>query len=375
MAQPDAIVVGGGIVGAACARELARGGLQVTLVEADFVGGGATAAGMGHIVVMDDSPAQFALTALSRSLLDALAAELPVGVERDPCGTLWVAEDAGELDLAREKQTAYVAAGTEASLVDADELRRLEPELRPGLAGGMLVPGDGVVYPPAFARWLADDARAAGASVLEHRPVERLDGRVVVTGGERLEAAIVVNATGAAAPVLTPGLPIVPRRGHLAITDRYPGFCRHQVLELGYLQSAHTFSGESVAFNVQPRHTGQVLIGSSRELIGWERATNRPLLARMLERAIAFMPRLAALSVIRSWIGFRPATPDKLPLIGRWPATDGLWIAAGHEGLGITTALGTARLLADLVLERPPSLDPVPFEPARAMEPVGAADA
>jgi len=374
MAHPDAIVIGGGIVGAACARELARGGLQVTLIEADFIGSAATAAGMGHIVVMDDSPAQFALTALSRSLLDALAAELPATVERDACGTLWVAEDADQLELAREKQTAYVAAGTEASLVEGDELRRLEPELRPGLAGGMLVPGDGVVYPPALARWLAGEARAGGVSVLEHRPVERLDGRVVVTGGERLEAAIVVNAAGAAAPVLTPGLPIVPRRGHLAITDRSPGFCRHQVLELGYLQSAHTLSGESVAFNVQPRVTGQVLIGSSRELVGWERATNRPLLTRMLDRAAAFMPRLATLSVLRSWIGFRPATPDKLPLIGRWPATDGVWIAAGHEGLGITTALGTARLLADLILERPSSLDPVPFDPARAMEPVGAAD-
>ncbi|MGE5090909.1 MAG: NAD(P)/FAD-dependent oxidoreductase, partial [Bacillota bacterium] len=144
MAQrPDAIVVGGGIVGAACARELARGGLNVTLIEADFIGGGATAAGMGHIVVMDDSPAQFALTALSRSLLDDVAPDLPAAVERDRCGTLWVAEDEAQLDSAREKQTAYAAAGAEASLLDAEELSRLEPELRPGLAGGMLVPGDG----------------------------------------------------------------------------------------------------------------------------------------------------------------------------------------------------------------------------------------
>ena len=370
--HPDAIVVGGGIVGAACARELARGGLRVTLLEADFIGGGATAAGMGHIVVMDDSPAQFALTALSRSLLDALAAELPASVERDPCGTLWVAEDDAQLATAREKQGAYAAAGTAASLVDADELRRLEPELRPGLAGGMLVPGDGVVYPPALARWLAEDARAAGAVIMEHQSVERLEGRSVTTAGGRLDAGLVVNAAGAAAPALTTGLPIVPRRGHLAITDRYPGFCRHQVLELGYLQSAHSLAGASVAFNVQPRVTGQVLIGSSRELVGWDRSTNRSLLARMLDRAVAFMPRLAALSVLRSWIGFRPATSDKLPLIGRWPASDGMWIAAGHEGLGITTALGTARLLGDLVLGRPPSLDPAPFDPARAMAPAGA---
>jgi glycine/D-amino acid oxidase-like deaminating enzyme len=370
--HPDAIVVGGGIVGAACARELARSGLSVTLIEADFIGGGATAAGMGHIVVMDDSPAQFALTALSRSLLDAVEPELPAAVERDRCGTLWVAEDAAQLDSAREKQAAYTAAGTEASLLGGDELRHLEPELRPGLAGGMLVPGDGVVYPPALALWLADDARSSGAVVLERQPVDRLEARSVITAGGRLDAGVVVNATGAAAPGLTPGLPIIPRRGHLAITDRHPGFCRHQVLELGYLQSAHSLAGASVAFNVQPRVTGQVLIGSSRELVGWDRSTNRAILTRMLERAAAFMPRLAALSVLRSWIGFRPATADKLPLIGRWPASDGLWIAAGHEGLGITTALGTARLLGDLVLGRPPSLDAAPFDPARVMELAGA---
>ena len=229
------------------------------------------------------------------------------------------------------------------------------------------MPGDGVVYPPALARWLATDAATAGAVIVEHDVVETLDGRSVTTRSGRLEAGLVVNAAGAAAPDLTSGLPIVPRRGHLVITDRHPGFCRHQVLELGYLRSAHATEGASVAFNVQPRLTGQILIGSSRELAGWDPTINRDILARMLERAIAFMPGLAALAAIRSWIGFRPATPDKLPLIGAWPTTDGLWIAAGHEGLGITTALGTARLLGDLILGRQPSLDPVPFAPARVM--------
>lgn len=367
MTRPDAIVVGGGIVGAACARELARAGLAVTLVEGGFIGGGATAAGMGHIVVMDDSPAQFALTALSRQLLDALADALPAAVERDPCGTLWVAETEPELAGAALKQRAYAASGVSAELIAADDLARLEPGLKAGLPGGLLVPGDGVVYPPALARWLANDAAAAGAVIVEHDVVEAMDGRSVTTRTGRLEAGLVVNAAGAAAPDLTEGLPIVPRRGHLVITDRHPGFCRHQVLELGYLRSAHATEGASVAFNVQPRVTGQILIGSSRELAGWDPTINRDILARMLGRAIAFMPGLAALAAIRSWIGFRPATPDKLPLIGAWPAADGLWVAAGHEGLGITTALGTARLLGDLILGRSPSLDPAPFAASRAM--------
>ena len=98
---------------------------------------------------------------------------------------------------------------------------------------------------------------------------------------------------------------------------------------------------------------------------GWDASTNRRVLRQMLDRALSFMPALAGLSVIRTWTGFRPATTDKLPLIGRWDATAGLWIAAGHEGLGITSALGTARLVADLALGRSPVIDAAPFSPMR----------
>src|SRR3954466_11612590 len=124
-----------------------------------------------------------------------------------------------------------------------------------------------------------------------------------------------INAAGAQAALLTPELPIVPRKGHLAITDRAPGFVRHQLVELGYLTSAHAMTSESVAFNVQPRSTGQVLIGSSRELVGWDASMNRAILSRMLARAAQLMPVLRDVSIVRCWTGFRPATPDKLPLI------------------------------------------------------------
>jgi glycine/D-amino acid oxidase-like deaminating enzyme len=178
-------------------------------------------------------------------------------------------------------------------------------------------------------------------------------------------ADLVVNAAGAGAPLLMPALPIVPRKGHLVITDRYPGFLRHQVIELGYLKSAQTLSRESVAFNVQPRKTGQLLVGSSRELVGWNGSINDGLRARMLRRAAEYLPGLPRLHALRSWVGFRPTTPDHLPLVGMWEP--GLWVAAGHEGLGVTTAPGTGRLLADLVLGRTPALDPAPYDPRRAM--------
>jgi glycine/D-amino acid oxidase-like deaminating enzyme len=372
LTRHDAIVVGAGIVGAACAHALARDGLRVLVLDARYPAAGSTSAGMGHLVVMDDSPGQLALTALSTALWRGLAASLPPAVEYDACGTIWVAADESQLDAVRTKHDVYARHGIASEVLDARELASLEPNLRPGLAGGLLVPGDGVVYQPRATLWLLEQARAAGATVRDGCTVDRIGAHAVHCGDEVLRAEVIVNAAGADAPRLTAELPIVPRKGHLAITDRYPGFVRHQLVELGYLASAHTMTTESVAFNVQPRSTQQVLVGSSRELVGWDASLDRRVLGAMIARAVEYMPQLASVSVIRTWTGFRPATPDKLPLIGPWPATPGLWIAAGHEGLGITTSLGTAQLVADLVAGREPSIDPAPFAPARVLAQAGA---
>jgi glycine/D-amino acid oxidase-like deaminating enzyme len=363
----DVLIIGAGIVGTACAAECARVGLSVGVVEAGLVGGGATAAGMGHLVVMDDSEAQFALTRYSQQLWQELARELPPEVEYETCGTIWVAADEEEMDKARRKQADYAARGVPAQLLDAQALREAEPNLRLGLAGGLRVPEDAVIYPPCAARFFLEQARALGAQLYLGRAVTGIHSTSVrLADGTFLSAGRVVNATGAWAPGLTPGVNVRKRKGHLVITDRYPAFLRHQVVELGYLKSAHLLTSDSVAFNVQPRMTGQLLIGSSRQFGPEDARVESPILARMLERACEYLPGLARLSAIRSWTGFRAATPDKLPLIGPAPTSPNLFLATGHEGLGITTSLGTAKLLVDQLLGRASSIPVEPYLPSRS---------
>jgi glycine/D-amino acid oxidase-like deaminating enzyme len=365
--RPDAVVVGAGIVGAACADALSAEGLSVTVLESRFAGSGATSASMGHLVVMDDSEAQFELTRYSRRLWIELSPELPPECEDEPAGTLWIAADADEMEHARKKGEAYRRRGVEAEELSAADLAKEEPRLRPGLAGALRVPGDRVLYPPNAARFLLERAKGRGARLEEGVAGTAIGPRRVETSRGTIETGAVVNAAGAAAPLLTPGIAVVPRKGHLVITDRYRGFCRHQLVELGYLKSAHTPSPESVAFNLQPRATGQLLLGSSREFVGFDASISRRIVGKMVRRAFEYVPSLSSLSTIRTWVGFRPATPDNLPLIGAWEETPGLFVAAGHEGLGITTALATGRLVADAMLGRPSAIDRAPYAPSRAM--------
>ena len=142
-----------------------------------------------------------------------------------------------------------------------------------------------------------------------------------------------MNAAGAWAPDLTAGLEIKKRKGHLVITDRYPGFVRHQLVELGYLKSAHSVSSDSVAFNVQPRRTGQILIGSSRQYGAEHKEVDQHMLVRMLQRAQEYMPGLGKMSggPRVDWISrgdSRQAAADR-PVAGRQD------FVSGHRARGL----------------------------------------
>ena len=365
----DVVIIGAGIVGAACAAECASEGFNVAIVEAGIIGGGATAAGMGHLVVMDDSEAQFALTRYSQQLWDEISDELPQDVEHDACGTIWIAADDDEMAEAQRKARFYSDRDVPVEILDAHSLYEAEPQLRPGLVGGLRVPGDSVIYPPCAAQYFVDQALARGAELFAGVAVDVItDDGIRLRDGTSIAAGVIVNAAGSSSPRLTRGLEVKKRKGHLVITDRYPNFLRHQLVELGYLKSAHSVTADSVAFNIQPRKTGQLLIGSSRQYDVDQSSVDVSILTRMLDRAVEYLPGLRKLSSLRTWTGFRAATPDKLPWIGPHAEHKRLYLATGHEGLGITTSLGTAKLLVAQIMNRDAAIPVAPYLPARVTQ-------
>ena len=371
-AAVDVAIVGGGIVGCACARAASRAGLRVAVFEGQRIGAGATAAAMGHLVTIDDDPAEFALARLSMRLWREWSGWH--AIERRATGTLWLAETDAQRDAAQAKLARLRDAGLSAEWLEPEALHAAEPRLARDLAGALRVAGDEVAYGPEMAARLAADVRTAGGCVREMTPVAALrdDGLLLADGG-RVSAGHVLLAAGCDSVRLWPGespLLLRPRKGQLAITDRYPGYLRHALVELGYIDAAHGDADESVAFNAQPRASGQVLLGSSRSFSDTSADVDAALLARMVRRAQRFLPDIGTLQMLRCWAGFRPATPDGRPIIGRIPTCErgNRWVATGHEGLGLTIATGTASVWLDLLLGRTPAIDPAPYSPERFVE-------
>src|SRR6185437_14617342 len=206
----DIIIVGAGIVGAACAMECSRGGLRTLVLDRGPIAGGTTAAGMGHLVVMDDSEAQFSLTSYSRRLWHEIRPRLSREVEFDACGTLWVAADDEEMAEVRRKQKFYEERGVRVEVLDDKGVAQAEPNLRRGMAGGLRVPDDAVIYPPCAAEFLLEEAKKAGAEVRTRAAVKALlpEGGVELEDGSRISAERSVSATGPWSPDLTPGLAV-----------------------------------------------------------------------------------------------------------------------------------------------------------------------
>jgi D-hydroxyproline dehydrogenase subunit beta len=358
----DVVIIGAGMVGAACAYYAGRVGLDVMVVDRGPVAGGTTGAGEGNLLVSDKPPGpelDLMLVSLARW------AELDAGVggfELTQKGGLVVAASAlsGLVE-------AHRAAGVRASIVDAYEY---EPALAPGRHGAFY-PQDAQVQPALAAARLL---HAAGITVHAAevtgivRERDRLVG--VRTSEGVIRADHVVNAAGVWAGELsrafgTP-VPVTPRRGFILVTEPVRPIVRHKVYAADYV--AGVASGEAELQSsavVESTPSGTILIGASRERVGFDAGVPLGVLRRLAAQAVALFPALAGVHVLRAYRGFRPYSADHLPIIGPDPRLSGLYHACGHEGAGIGLAPATGLLIAAAITGQAPPLDPAPYAPAR----------
>ncbi|WP_369221068.1 NAD(P)/FAD-dependent oxidoreductase [Streptomyces sp. R39] len=369
----DVVVIGAGMVGAACALYASRAGLDVIVVDRGPVAGGTTGAGEGNLLVSDKEPGpELELALLSGRLWAGLAGELGDRIEYEPKGGLVVAEPEGLAALERFA-AGQRAAGVLAEDVAADRLRDLEPYLAPGLAGGVRYPQDAQVMPALAAAHLL---RAGGARLSTGRTVtEVLRGaggavRGVRTDRGDIHAPAVVNAAGTwggeVAARAGVRLPVLPRRGFVLVTEPLPRRVRHKVYAADYVADV---ASDSAALQTSPvvegTAAGPVLIGASRERVGFDRSFSLPALRALAAGATRLFPFLSGVRAMRGYVGFRPYLPDHLPAIGPDPRAPGLFHACGHEGAGIGLATGTGQLIAQVLSGRTPELDLTPFRPER----------
>ena len=363
MMQKKVTVIGAGIVGAACAYELAKHGMKVHVVDARI--GGATAAGMGHLVILDDLDAELQLSHWSVKLWHALGAQLSEDCAYKKIPTLWLASSDDEMEIAKEKYLRLTQQGVNCRVISADEVRELEPHLKPGLYGGLEVLDDGILYAPCAAEWFLKQFPEQ-ISVQHEKVISIVENRVQLSDQTWIDSDYIVLANGIQVTDFYPELPIEPKKGHLAITDRYKEIeINHTLVALAYAAGTQATSGISVACNIQPRPTGQLFIGSSRQFNTTDPVVEPEILTRVLKEAVDYFPSLSDLNIIRAWTGFRAASPDGLPVIGRHPQYKSVYLAVGHEGLGVTTATGTGCLIASHICSQPCEIDPTPFLPDR----------
>lgn len=367
------VVIGAGIIGVACAYHAAVSGLDVAVVDRGPVAGGSTGAGEGNLLISDKEPGpELDLALYSSALWREFADGHGADFEYEPKGGLIVARDTAALSALAALASRQRSHGVEATAVPSDGLADLEPHLARGLAGGVFFPQDAQVQPMLAAAWLLKLARERGAVVHIGVTVTGLrrgrDGRVTAvqtTAGE-LPAGAVVNAAGVwagdVAALAGVALPMSPRRGFILVTEPLPATVRHKVYGADYVSNvASDSAGLETSPVVEGTRAGTVLIGASRERVGFDRTFSIPVLSRLAAQAVALFPFLARVSAIRAYCGFRPYLPDHLPAIGADRRAPGLLHACGHEGAGIGLAMGTGKLVAQLLTGATPDLDLAPY--------------
>ncbi len=373
----DVVVIGAGIVGASCAFFLAQGGLRVALVEQGGIASGTSGSGEGNILVSDKEPgAELALAQQGCLVWKTLASVLSDDFEFEEKGGVVVAETDAHLHSLTERTSALCDAGVTAHMLTSAELRELEPHLAHDLAGAAYFPQDAQVQPMLACAALVKHARQHGAILLDHTKVTAVERdkqgaiRVVLTSKGPITTPRLINAAGPwssqIAALVGLDLPIQPRKGHIVVTEPLPRLIHHKVFEASYSDTVNkSDTACQVASVVEGTRSGTILLGSSRQLVGFDSTIEVPVVQAIIRRAVRYFPILAHAHALRAYVGFRPFAPDHLPIIGEEPDVPGYYVNTGHEGAGIGLGPISGKLLSQLILGQALDMDLAPFLPTR----------
>jgi glycine oxidase len=362
----EVIVVGGGVIGAACARAAALRGLRVIICEPGPDRAAASLASAGMLAAQIE-PADESLRGLAvrgRDLYEGLAAALrettglDIGFWRE--GIASVALDDAAADRLRDAVAQQRQAGLRCDWLEADEVAERFPGAVPPPAcrGALFAPEDGAVDAPALTRALLADARRLGVTLLPERVVRVVTGE----GGRATGVALADGTIGAEHVVIAAGawssriaglprpLPVEPMRGQMAAAPWPAGvppvilYCDH-----GYVLA----------------RAGEALLGSTMEHAGFDGRVTEAGIAQIVDGAARLLPALAAARPTRIWAGLRPVTPDGRPILGADPDVAGLWYATGHGRNGILLAALTGEIIADLLTKGATDVDITDLQPGR----------
>lgn len=358
------VVIGGGIIGCSCAYFLSMEGVKVHLIERGSLASGTSGACEGNVLTWNKRPGiELDLAMASASLYEELAEELPLDIEFTRRGCLLIAEKVEDLAEIEWRLKSLGERGIPYQSVDRREALELEPKLAPDIAGGIFFPEEIQVNPMLTTFALAKAARAKGAVIRTFCRVTGIrlspEGKVtaVDTTQGRLFTETVVNAAGAwsgeIGAMVGLDIPVLPRKGHVVVTEPADGMLHHTVMEAGYTRTVRgNREGAAIAAVMEPTRSGNILLGSSREFVGFDRCVDPRVISFIISRVLRFLPELERINAIRSYAGLRPCTPDRLPIISPSDEVRGFYIATGHEGAGICLAPITGKLISQMITGR-----------------------
>lgn len=376
----EVAIIGGGIMGSAIAYYVSKAGMDCMLIEKNDIASGTSSRCDGNVTIVDKDPGfDSKMSLVSQELTLDLKDDLNIPFEYRELGSILVCDNDEEMEAATEWVKIQKEAGLKFNVLDREDIRQESPYFADDIPGGLECETDSLINPYLYCYSLVERAKQYGLKLhtqTEVKNIKKQDDFIIETTNGTFTAEKVVNAAGVWAPyigkMLDIDIPIIPRKGHIMVGSRQKPVMMRNVMEFGYLMNK--FQREriadpetlkhGVALVLEPTESQNFLLGSSREFVGFDGRVNINVVKTIAKRALRFFPKMNDFNMIRAYTGFRPWTEDHLPIVSSVEEVPGFFIAAGHEGDGISLATVTGKLIEELVAEKETIIpvDPLRFD-------------